>query len=82
MLATYDFGGGNSGMAGFSSGDSGNVDRDLSAIFLQFQRQLSSRTKAYVEIESATVDNGGFDDNGNVDDAETSIVSLNLKHSF
>jgi len=78
VLATYDFGGGNSGMAGFSSGDSGDADVDLSGIFLQFAHQLSSRTQAYVEIEQATVDNIGFGG----DDGETSVVSLNLMHSF
>lgn len=78
VLATLDFGGGNSGMAGFSSGDSGDLNRDLSGIFLQFAHQFSSRTKFYVEVESATVDNAG----ATGDDAETQVVSANLKHSF
>jgi len=78
VLATYDFGGGNSGMAGFSSGDSGDINADLSGIFLQFAHQLSSRTQAYVEIEQAEIENIG----AGGDDVETSVVSLNLMHSF
>ena len=78
VLATYDMGGGVSGMAGFGSGDSGDNDVDLSTVFLQLQRQLSSRTKVYVEVESATVDNAGVTG----DDATTDAISLNMKHSF
>lgn len=78
VLATYDMGGGNSGMAGFSSGDSGDNDIDLSGVFLQFAHQLSSRTQFFVEVEQATIDNLG----AGGDDAETSVVSANLKHSF
>lgn len=82
VLATYDFGGGNSGMAGFSSGDSGDNDVDLSGVFLQFAHQLSSATKFYVEAESAEVENAGTNSSGGVTDAETTVISANLKHSF
>lgn len=78
VLATYNFGGGNSGMAGLSTGDSGDRDEDMSSVFLQYQRQLSSATKFYVEVEQATVDNIGATGG----DGEASVVSANVKHSF
>lgn len=79
-LAGYDFGGGVSGMAGFSTGDAdtSNGTGDLSAFFLQAQRELSANTKVYAEYETATTDKtatGG-------EDGETSVVHVAIKHSF
>lgn len=79
-LAGYDFGGGLSGMAGFSVGDadtSNNVG-DLSAVFLQLQRSLSSRTKIYGEFESATTDKT----NAGGQDGETDVLAVGIKHNF
>jgi predicted porin len=81
VLAGYDFGGGVGAMAGFSTGDgdaqSGNTN-DLTAFFLQADRDLSSRTKIFGEFETATLDEAA----ANGEDLEDSVLSVGIKHSF
>ncbi len=87
VLAGMDFGSGFSGYFGVGSGDAdrGDGDGDLSTVFLQAQKEFSSRTKLYAEFETAEVDGVGINTNtGNADgsDAEQQVLAVGLKHSF
>lgn len=78
VLATYDLGGGLTGLAAVGTGDSGDREIDLSTVFLGLQKSLSSATTLHLEVETATVDNAG----AGGDDAETTVISAAMQHSF
>lgn len=73
-LATYNFGNGLSGMAGYGQ-SSDDVDGDLQTIFLQLNKNLGSGTDIYIEAETASRDTAG-------PDGESNVIAVGMKKSF
>ena len=61
LIATYDFGGGVSGIAGVGGGETGQAGGvgDMDTTFLQVQKALGQGTKIYAELENASRDVAG-----------------------
>ncbi|MFW5969691.1 MAG: hypothetical protein ACOCP9_03555, partial [Halofilum sp. (in: g-proteobacteria)] len=80
VLGGMDFGGGMSGYVGVGSGDADtdSGDGDLSTVFLQAQKEFTSRTKVYGEFETAETDGTGAGGT----DGETQVLAFGVKHSF
>lgn len=74
--AEFDFGGGLTSMAGFGVG-SDDDNGDLTAIFLQLNKNLGAGTNMYVEFETTSRDlpAGG-------PDPESTVLAVGMKKSF